>query len=165
MPAYRTVDDIQLGDLEFWKRPLDERLAAFEALRSAPTMCFHEEITVVEGGIKGPGFWSAVNYDDVRLVNRTAQSFSSAQGITSNEAVPETLEFFGSMIVLDDPRHAKMRLLVQKGFTPKMVAQAEGKRARVPGEPGFRGGARRRRRGPGSAALHRGQRPPPRPPR
>ena len=29
------------------------------------------------------------------------------------------------MIVLDDPRHAKLRLLVQKGFTPKTVQAIE----------------------------------------
>ena len=125
MPEYRTVDDIELGDIEFWKRPLDERHAAFEALRAEPTMCFHEEITTLEGGIKGPGFWSAVSWPDVRAVNRNPQVFSSAGGIVLGESVPETLEFFGSMIVMDDPRHAKFRLLVQKGFTPKMVAQVE----------------------------------------
>lgn len=125
MPEYRTVDDIQLGDLEFWSKPLDERNDAFERLRNQPTMAFHEEIWTVDGGVKGPGFWSAVTYDDVRMVNRQAQSFSSASGITLGESAPETLEFFGSMIVMDDPRHAKFRLLVQKGFTPKMVAQVE----------------------------------------
>ncbi len=125
MPAYSTVDDIQLGDIEFWRLPLDERARAFDRLREQPTMSFHEEISIVEGGIKGPGFWSAVSYDDVRMVNRQAHAFSSAGGITSNESMPETLEFFGSMIVMDDPRHAKFRLLVQKGFTPKMVALVE----------------------------------------
>ena len=29
------------------------------------------------------------------------------------------------MIVLDDPRHSKLRLLVQKGFTPKTVQAIE----------------------------------------
>jgi methyl-branched lipid omega-hydroxylase len=125
MPEYRTADDIQLGDLEFWARPLDERHAAFERLRALDGMAYHEERSVLEGGIKGPGFWSAVRYDDVRYVNRHPKLFSSAGGITLGEQVPETLEFFGSMIVMDDPRHAKLRLLVQKGFTPKNVAAVE----------------------------------------
>jgi methyl-branched lipid omega-hydroxylase len=125
MPAYTTVDDIQLGDLAFWLKPLSERAAAFDALRALPQMSFHEEISVIEGGIKGPGFWNAVTWEDVRAVNRNPQAFSSAAGITMGESVPETLEFFGSMIVMDDPRHAKFRLLVQKGFTPKMVAMVE----------------------------------------
>jgi cytochrome P450 len=35
------------------------------------------------------------------------------------------LEFFGSMINMDPPRHTKLRLLVNKGFTPRMVARVE----------------------------------------
>jgi methyl-branched lipid omega-hydroxylase len=125
VPAYRTVDDIQLGDLEFWAKPLDERDAAFAALRQRMPLGFHQELTEVPGVPVGPGFWSATRYEDVRTINRQASAFSSAAGITLGEQPPETLEFFGSMIVLDDPRHAKMRLLVQKAFTPKMVAQVE----------------------------------------
>jgi cytochrome P450 len=134
MPDYRTLQmpdgtDIELGSNDFWMRPIAERHDAFAQLRheskQGAGMCFHEEISVIEGGIRGPGFWSAVTYDDVRAINRNPKSFSSAAGITLGEQPPETLEFFGSMIVLDDPRHAKMRLLVQKGFTPKTVATIE----------------------------------------
>lgn len=129
MPEYRTVADAHLGDNEFWTKSLDERDAAFAAMRHETKhgdgMCFHEEISVIEGGITGPGFWSAVTYDDVKEVNRKADLFSSAGGITLGEQAPETLEFFGSMIVMDNPRHAKFRLLVQKGFTPKTVAAIE----------------------------------------
>jgi len=134
MPAHRTLQmpdgtDIELGSNDFWTRPIAERHDAFARLRHESKhgdgMCFHEEISVLEGGTVGPGFWSAVTYDDVRAINRNPHAFSSASGITLGEQPPETLEFFGSMIVLDDPRHAKMRLLVQKGFTPKTIASIE----------------------------------------
>ena len=125
MGAHGTIDDIQLGDLEFWGKPLAERSEAFARLRAQDGMAFHDEVTLIEGAPPGPGFWSAVRYDDVRFVNRHPKLFSSAGGITMGEQAEETLEFFGSMIVLDDPRHAKLRLLVQKGFTPKMVAKVE----------------------------------------
>jgi hypothetical protein len=36
------MDDIQLGDLEFWAKPLAERSAAFERLRRLDGMAFHE---------------------------------------------------------------------------------------------------------------------------
>jgi cytochrome P450 len=138
MPDFRTLSfdsgsnfgqPILLGHNDFWTNSLDERNAAFAQLRHENTegagMCFHEELSVIEGGTAGPGFWSAVSYDDIRPINRTPHAFSSASGITLGEAPPESLEFFGSMIVLDDPRHAKMRMLVQKGFTPKTVARIE----------------------------------------
>ena len=125
MGAVHGVDDIELGDLAFWERPLEERHDAFARLRATPGMTFHEEHQLFEGAPTGPGFWSAVRYEDVRFVNRHPKLFSSAGGITLGETAPETLEFFGSMIVMDDPRHAKFRLLVQKGFTPTMVAKVE----------------------------------------
>jgi hypothetical protein len=47
MPGYRTIDDILLGDVEFWKRPIPERHDAFTALREETRrgggMCFHKE--------------------------------------------------------------------------------------------------------------------------
>ncbi len=121
-----TVDDIQLGTNEFWMRPLDERNAAFAALRDRCPVGFHPELDMLAGAPEpGPGFWSLTGYEDVRSVNRRAGLFSSTGGITLTDTVPETLEFFGSMIVLDDPRHSKLRLLVQKGFTPKTVQAIE----------------------------------------
>ena len=34
---------------------------------------------------------------------------------------PEFREFFGSMINMDDPRHARLRRVVSAGFTPRMM--------------------------------------------
>jgi cytochrome P450 len=128
MPAYRTVDDIFLGDVEFWKRPIPEIDRAFAALREETRrgggMCFHEEITLMGGNAPGPGYWSAVTQDDVRAVNRDQQNFSSAGGVISNEPAAEFLAV-GSIIVLDNPRHAKLRSLVAKAFTPRVLAAAE----------------------------------------
>jgi methyl-branched lipid omega-hydroxylase len=120
-----TVDDIQLGTQAFWRAPLDERHQAFATLRARCPVAFHPELDTLPGAPEGPGFWSVTRYEDVRSVNRRPGLFSSAGGITLGETSPETLEFFGSMIVMDDPRHAKLRLLVQKGFTPKTVAAIE----------------------------------------
>jgi methyl-branched lipid omega-hydroxylase len=125
MPEYRTVDDIFLGDVAFWKRPIPERHAAFAALREDTRrgggMCFHEEVTVMGGDSAGPGYWSAVTFDDVRSVSRNQECFSSASGVISNDPAPEYLAV-GSIIVLDDPRHTKLRRLVQKAFTPRTLA-------------------------------------------
>jgi methyl-branched lipid omega-hydroxylase len=120
-----TVDDIQLGTDTFWRLPLDERDRAFAALRERCPISFHPELETLAGGPEGPGFWSITRYEDVKTINRRAEMYSSAGGITLAEVAPETLEFFGSMIVMDDPRHSKFRLLVQKGFTPKTVAAIE----------------------------------------
>jgi cytochrome P450 len=128
MPGYRTVDDIFLGDVQFWRRPIPERHDAFAALREETRrgggMCFHEEVTVMGGDSAGPGYWSAVTYDEVQAVSRNPQSFSSASGVISNDPAPEYLAV-GSIIVMDDPRHTKIRRLVQKAFTPRTLAAVE----------------------------------------
>jgi methyl-branched lipid omega-hydroxylase len=80
---------------------------------------------VLEGAPQGPGFWSITRFEDVRTVSRQPQIFSSTGGITLSDDSPDTREFFGSMIVLDDPRHSKLRLLVQRAFTPKTVQAIE----------------------------------------
>ncbi len=120
-----TVDDIQLGTTEFWARPLDERDRAFAALRDRCPVAFHPELDTLAGTPQGPGFWSVTRYEDLRAVSRQPHIFSSASGITLSNDIPEARDFFGSMIVLDDPRHAKLRLLVQRAFTPKTVAAIE----------------------------------------
>jgi methyl-branched lipid omega-hydroxylase len=38
---------------------------------------------------------------------------------------PEVAEFAGSMISLDDPRHLRLRTIVNRAFTPKVVARIE----------------------------------------
>jgi methyl-branched lipid omega-hydroxylase len=121
----RTVDDIQLGTTAFWAKPLQERHEAFAALRDRCPVAFHPELEVLEGAPQGPGFWSITRFEDVRTVSRQPQIFSSTGGITLSDDSPDTREFFGSMIVLDDPRHSKLRLLVQRAFTPKTVQAIE----------------------------------------
>jgi methyl-branched lipid omega-hydroxylase len=125
-----TVDDIQLGTNAFWAQPLDQRDQAFAILRERCPVAFHPELETLEGAPEGPGFWSVTGYEDVRTVSRQPQLFSSEGGITLSEDSPDTREFFGSMIVLDDPRHSKLRLLVQRAFTPRTTAAIE-ERVRV----------------------------------
>ena len=45
--------------------------------------------------------------------------------MTLNDVAPEIAEFSGSMINLDDPRHLRLRSIVNRAFTPKMVARIE----------------------------------------
>ena len=52
--------------------------------------------------------------------------FSSAQGATSIVDLPaEFNEYFGSMINMDDPRHARLRRIVSRAFSPRLIAKFE----------------------------------------
>src|SRR5690606_16602813 len=60
--------------------------------------------------------------------------YSSAGGITTIDAPPEFNEFFGSMIAMDDPRHARLRKLVSAGFTPRTMQRLEAAVRRIAAE-------------------------------
>jgi cytochrome P450 len=118
------VDDIHLADQVFWTLPDAQRDAAFAVLRAERPISWHEEFEY-PGLPKGPGFWSVTRWDDLWTVSRTPEVFISGKGSNIGDLPVEMLEFFGSMINMDAPRHTKLRLLVNKGFTPRMVARVE----------------------------------------
>jgi cholest-4-en-3-one 26-monooxygenase len=80
----------------------------------------------------GPGFWAVTRYADVVKVNQDNLTFSSARGSAlMTELPPEELAQQRLMMLnMDPPLHTRYRLLVNKGFTPRMVARLE-ERARV----------------------------------
>lgn len=119
------LESIQLGGREFWERPEAEREAVFAALREQDPIRYFPEVEWVPGFELGDGFWALTRHADVWHVSRHPALFSSVPSIVIPDQNPDVAEFFGSMIALDDPRHHRLRSIVQKAFTPKMVAQVE----------------------------------------
>jgi cytochrome P450 len=118
------VDEIDLSAESFWLLPEEERDAAFAVLRAERPMAFFEEPDYTDVAVpRGPGYWSVTRYDDVWTASRHPDVFISGRGINIADMPPEISEFFGSMIAMDDPRHAKLRGVVNRGFTPKMVGR------------------------------------------
>jgi cytochrome P450 len=118
------LDDIQVADAAFWAMPEAEREAVFAKLRAERPVAWQEEFEYPELP-KGPGFWAVTRWQDVWTVSRSPDVFVSGKGTNLSDLPEELLEFFGSMINMDAPRHTKMRLLVNKGFTPRMVNRVE----------------------------------------
>jgi methyl-branched lipid omega-hydroxylase len=119
--------DINLTDIEFWERSLEYRDAAFQTLREQPTLSFFEEPEVEVAGVeRGPGYFALANYDDILEVSKNPELFCSGKGATSITDLPEFMnDFFGSMINMDDPRHARLRKIVSAAFTPRMLKKVE----------------------------------------
>ena len=104
--------------------PEDVREAAFATLRRERPVAFFAEPDV-EGIPKGPGYWALTRYADVMQASRNPGAFVSGEG-TNIPDFPEVFrDVFGSMINMDAPRHTKLRLIVNRGFTPRMVAEIE----------------------------------------
>lgn len=94
----------------------------FTRLRAAAPVWWQEEPN-------GPGFWAVTTYDHCVTVNRDPSRFSSARRATfiweNDEAAIESMRLL--MLNMDPPMHTRYRRLVNKGFTPRMVAQLEHK--------------------------------------
>jgi cytochrome P450 len=119
------VSGIDLSANEFWGLPLSERAASFARLRAQPRPPFFAE-PAVSFAEPGPGYYALVRHADVVEASRHPEVFSSARGATGIADLPvEFNEYFGSMINMDDPRHARLRRIVSRAFSPRMIARFE----------------------------------------
>ena len=120
-------DQIDLDDLFFWALPLEEREGAFATLRAEKPVPFMVEREIPGFPIEvGPGYWCLTRHADILEASRTPEIFSSARGATSIPDLPsEFNEFFGGLINMDDPRHARQRRIVSRGFTPRALQKLE----------------------------------------
>ena len=72
------------------------------------------------------GFWVISRHADCVKVNRQWESFSSQRkGTMIGEDRPD-LEVARMMLDLDPPEHTRLRTLVNRGFTPKVIRSMDG---------------------------------------
>lgn len=113
---------IDLSQPEFWRRPLQARMDDFATLRA--TGPFTETTIPDVTGLVGSDttFQAVTTFDEVVEISRKPDLFCSGQGSVSIQDMPaEALEFFGSFIAMDDPRHARQRGIVSRAFTPRRL--------------------------------------------
>lgn len=124
-PPHVPLAEIDLGTMEFWERDDDLRDGAFATLRRESPISFFE-VPEFAGFPAGAGHWALTTFDDVHHASRHPQIFSSIPTSTAlNDVAAQIAEFAGSMISLDDPRHLRLRSIVNRAFTPKVVARIE----------------------------------------
>ena len=59
----------------------------------------------------------------MHFVSRHPEIFSSVRGIMMTDTPPAFAEQLGSMLLLDDPRHQRLRAIVSRAFTPKVLGR------------------------------------------
>ncbi|HET6965144.1 MAG TPA: cytochrome P450 [Acidimicrobiales bacterium] len=115
-----SLDPQIIATPEFWHQPLADRMLQFADLREqapfVPVTAFdpltNEDIS----------FYAVTRYAEVTEISRRPQDFCSGRGSTAITDIPtEAMEFFGSFIVMDDPRHARQRAIVARSFTPRQL--------------------------------------------
>ncbi len=111
----------RLTEPSFWMQPLNDRMQEMIGIREAGPFTevpFDNQITG-----EADRFFAVTRYDEVVKISKDAKTFSSASGaISIVDLPPEALEFFGSFINMDNPRHQRQRAIVAKTFTPTELA-------------------------------------------
>ena len=107
------LDDVDLTDLDVW-----EQGVPYEWL----TLLRREAPLFWQPETDGRGFWVFTRYDDIVQMSKEWETYSSETGGTSlQDLTPEEVEARKSMIDTDPPAHTRLRALVNKGFTPRVV--------------------------------------------
>lgn len=105
-----THDDVNPFAREHRENPYP----AYAALRARGPLVYLEKL----------GFWVATSAASVMEVLTDAEHFSSAKGIgrTRNEVIQRP-----TMLTRDPPEHTRLRALVNRVFTPRRIAELEGR--------------------------------------
>jgi cytochrome P450 family 142 subfamily A polypeptide 1 len=104
MPRHTKRADIHLTDGDFYA---SEPFEQYAWMRANAPVYFDGQV------------WGVTRHDDVQTVSKDSQTFCSKHGMRPDSPpVP-------SMINMDDPEHKLRRGLVNKGFTPRRVADHE----------------------------------------
>ena len=116
------LDTIRWDDPDMWVGI--DREAVFARMRADRPVLWCDEMEIPGFG-QGPGYWSLSRHADIMEVSRNPARFISGQGTSVPDMPVEIAEFFGSMINMDAPRHTRLRLIVNRAFTPRQVARID----------------------------------------
>jgi cytochrome P450 len=117
------LDEVLVGDRELWKDGPPHEL--FKRLRSDCPIHWSSRIPEYPDE---EGFWSVTTGDDIHEVSHDWQTYSSERGgVTALTHAIMPLELQQSMVIgMDPPKHDRLKMLFQRGFTPKRIAEHEG---------------------------------------
>jgi cytochrome P450 len=117
------LSSLDLSDLELWKEGPPHEI--FRALRDEDLHWSELGDFPAEGG-----FWSVVRYDDIAVVGRDHETFSSNRSIILVDSLaaepggPDPMDISANMMISQDPpRHDRLKALVQRAFTPKRAVE------------------------------------------
>ena len=119
----RPMAGIDLTDLDRFANGFPHELFAIHR-REAPVY-WHEPTANTPDG---EGFWSVATHADVLEVLKDPETYSSERGGNRpyGGTLIQDLPVAGRVLnMMDDPRHARIRSLVSRGFTPRMIRRIE----------------------------------------
>jgi cholest-4-en-3-one 26-monooxygenase len=115
------LDGVPVIDRELWRDGPPHEL--FGELRSECPVHWTETIPEFPDEA---GYWSVTRWDDIHTVSRDWKTFSSELGGVTAVTEPFPIELMRAMFIgMDPPKHDRLKMLFQAGFTPKRIAAHE----------------------------------------
>jgi cytochrome P450 len=119
--ATRDLEDVRVIDREVWKDGPPHEL--FAEMRSRCPVHWSKDI---EEFPDEPGYWSVTRWEDILTVSRDWKTYSSELGGVTAVTEPFPIELMRAMFIgMDPPKHDRLKMLFQAGFTPKRIAAHE----------------------------------------
>jgi cytochrome P450 len=128
MTAARPFDPVDIGSMHFWALPPARRDAAFAELRRDRPISWQAVPVSQFMPSAAAGFWALTRHADIVAASRN-ETFSSGAdlgGVMIGDLPADLAEATSSILVMDNPRHAKLRRLITSVFTPFRIARIEG---------------------------------------
>jgi cytochrome P450 len=110
-----------LIDLQWWQDRPGDRAEMYRRLRDAGHPVFVRTNRPDSPRIRG--FWAVGTHSDVTAISRRPAEFSSGQGTQIFDQTAEMREYRGSIIDMDDPEHQRLRKIVSRGFSPRILSE------------------------------------------
>jgi cytochrome P450 len=115
------LDNVGVGERELWLDGPPHEL--FKRLRSECPVHWTPQITEYPNEA---GFWSVTRPGDIHTVSRDWKTYSSEVGGVTAVTEGFPLELQQAMFIgMDPPKHDRLKMLFQAGFTPKRIAGHE----------------------------------------
>jgi cytochrome P450 len=115
------LDAIELAEREHWEQGPPHEI--FKQFRGGCPVHRTDRISEYPDE---DGFWSLTRADHVRDVSLDWETYSSERGGVTGLTHAVPLELQQSMFIgMDPPKHDRLKMLFQRGFTPKRIAEHE----------------------------------------
>src|SRR5437764_2374799 len=115
------LDDVRVTERELWLDGPPHEL--FRELRHECPIHWTSKVTEYP---KEAGFWSVTRPEDIHAVSRDFKTYSSELGGVTAVTEGFPIELLRAMFIgMDPPKHDRLKMLFQAGFTPKRIAAHE----------------------------------------
>ncbi len=117
-PTPVPLSEVDLTNLDYFVS--NEAWGMFDTLRAEDPLHWQDE-----NDSDGHGFWSVTRYEDIEMVNKDGDTFTSTQFVNLEEPPAEFQDLRRSILESDGSRHMALRKLLQRDFSVAQLRRYE----------------------------------------